>query len=103
MRRLTPPRINKKAKTMLKYLFSIITGGLKTAKAFENAKRAKIRSNYEELLEDAKTCIRAAELRETGLLQSDEYCKELAEISIEFARRRGEVDEFYNIVPCEGD
>lgn len=88
---------------MLKYLISVLTGGLKTAKAFENAKRAKIRSNYAELYKDAIKCIRAAELRKTGLLQSDEYCGKLAEISIEYARRRGEVDEFYNIVPTEGD
>lgn len=87
---------------MFKYLLSIITGGLKTSRDFENAKRAKIQHNYLELFEEVKNDVRRTELKRTGLLQSDDYCAKLAKISIEYGQMKGELDEFYNFVPNEG-
>lgn len=68
-----------------------------TKKAF-NAEVVRIKEqNKKLLLAKLATIVRNSALQETGLLQSDKYCYDMAKLLLATYRRNGVVDELYNL------
>lgn len=68
-----------------------------TAKAFYREVEYIKSQNKRLLLAKLATIVRDSTLKETGLLQSDKYCYDMAELLLATYRRNGAVDELYQL------